>query len=44
MGKSKGAFSPDRILSYFRAEWLSLTFVTLSGVLYNVGIAGHAVV
>ena len=38
MGKSKGAFSPDRILSYFRAEWLSLTFVTLSGVLYNVGL------
>lgn len=35
--KSKKNFQPDRILSYFRAEWLSLTFVTVSGVLYNVG-------
>lgn len=30
-------FVPDRIGSYFRAEWLTLTFVTISGVLYNVG-------
>ena len=36
--KNKKDFSPDRILSYFRVEWLSLTFVTLSGVFYNVGL------
>ena len=32
------SFRPDRIGAYFRAEWLSLTFVTLSGLLYNVGL------
>ena len=32
------AFCPDRILYYFRAEWLSLTFVSVSGLLYNVGL------
>ncbi len=32
---------PDRILSYFKLEFWSLALVTLSGVLYNVGmIAG----
>ena len=36
--KTKRAFCPDRILSYFRAEWLSLTFITLSGSFYNVGL------
>ena len=36
--KNKTGFCPDRISSYFRAEWLSLTFVTISGVLYNVGL------
>ena len=35
--KSMKNFVPDRIGSYFRAEWLTLTFVTISGVLYNVG-------
>ena len=29
-------FRPDRILDYFRAEWLPLVLVTLSGLLYNV--------
>ena len=29
---------PDRILSYFRVEWLPLTFVTLSGLIYNIGL------
>lgn len=38
MKNRKKAFCPDRILSYFGAEWLSLTFVTVSGVLYNVGL------
>ena len=36
--KIRKTFCPDRIMSYFRAEWLSLTFVTLSGVFYNVGL------
>ena len=35
---AKKNFIPDRIGSYFRAEWLSLTFVTLSGLFYNVGL------
>ena len=34
----KNDFCPDRIGSYFRAEWLPLTFVTFSGMLYNVGL------
>ena len=36
--KKEKTFYPDRIGTYFRAEWLSLTFVTLSGVFYNVGL------
>ena len=36
--KAKKALIPDRIGSYFRAEWLPLTFVTVSGLLYNVGL------
>ena len=36
--ETKKAFTPDRIGFYFRAEWLSLTFVTLSGLFYNVGL------
>lgn len=35
--KSKKTFCPDKIGSYFRIEWLTLTIVTLSGVFYNVG-------
>ena len=35
--KSKKEFRPDRILSYFRAEWLPLALVTVSGTFYNVG-------
>ena len=38
MEKKKNAFRSDRISSYFRAEWLALTFVTVSGLLYNVGL------
>ena len=29
---------PDRVLSYFRAEWLSLLFVTIFGLIYNIGL------
>ena len=36
--KNDTSFRPDRIGAYFRAEWLSLTFVMLSGLLYNVGL------
>ncbi len=35
--KSKKTFCPDKIGSYFRIEWLTLTIVTISGVFYNVG-------
>ena len=38
MKRSERAFRPDRILSYFRLEWLPLTFITLSGLLYNLGL------
>ena len=31
-------FRPDRVLSYFRLEWLPLAFVTLSGLVYNIGL------
>ena len=31
-------FRPDAIASYFRLEWLPLLFVTLSGLVYNVGL------
>ena len=31
-------FRPDAIVSYFRLEWLPLLFVTLSGLVYNVGL------
>ena len=34
----KKNFCPDRILSYFRLEWLPLAFVTLSGLVYNIGL------
>ena len=36
--KNRKNFTPDKISSYFRAEWLSLTFVTLSGLVYNIGL------
>ena len=36
--KPKKNFCPDRVLSYFRLEWLPLAFVTLSGLVYNIGL------
>ena len=36
--KPEKNFCPDRVLSYFRLEWLPLTFVTLSGLVYNIGL------
>ena len=35
--KNKSPVSPDKITYYFRIEWLSLTFVTLSGLFCSVG-------
>ena len=36
--KKDKTFRPDRIASYFRVEWLPLAVVTLSGLIYNVGL------
>lgn len=36
--KAKRMFYPDKISSYFRKEWLPLAFVTISGMIYNVGL------
>ncbi len=36
--ESSHTFIPNRIGSYFRREWLPLTFVTVSGLVYNVGL------
>ena len=36
--KREENFRPDRVLSYFKVEWLPLTFVTVSGLVYNIGL------
>ncbi len=36
--KNQKIFYPDRVTFYFRAEWITLVFVTVSGLLYNVGL------
>ena len=36
--KKDKTFRPDRVRSYFKAEWLPLAFVTLSGLVYNIGL------
>ena len=36
--REKQTFTPDRIRSYFVMEWLPLLLVTISGVIYNVGL------
>ena len=36
--ESSHTFIPNRIGSYFRWEWLPLIFVTVSGLVYNVGL------
>ena len=38
MERPTKTFCPDRVLSYFRVEWLSLTLVTVSGLVYNIGL------
>ncbi len=36
--KSETIQRPDRIVFYFRAQWLPLTLVTVSGLIYNIGL------
>ena len=31
-------FRPDHIGAYFRIEWLPLALVTVSGLIYNIGL------
>ena len=31
-------FRPNRVLSYFQEEWKILFFVTVSGLIYNLGL------
>ena len=38
MNEQKGRFRPDRILDYFKAEWAALAAVTVSGLIYNLGL------
>lgn len=35
---SEKNFKSDRILSYFKKEWLVLLIVTVSGLIYNIGL------
>ena len=34
----KKRFEPQKIGAYFRAEWAALGIVTVSGLIYNVGL------
>lgn len=34
----KKNFRPDRILTYFRDEWKTLIWITISGLVYNLGL------
>lgn len=34
----KKNFRPDRILTYFRVEWKTLIWITISGLIYNLGL------
>ena len=36
--KNEDAFQPDRVLSYFKMEWKVLLLVTVSGLIYNLGL------
>ena len=36
--KKDRSFRPDRVLSYFKVEWFPLLLVTLSGLVYNIGL------
>lgn len=36
--KNSRSFRPDSVSAYFKAEWLPLLFVTISGLVYNFGL------
>ena len=36
--KNNRSFRPDSVSAYFKAEWLTLLFVTISGLVYNFGL------
>ncbi len=36
--RRKRTFKPDKIGNYFMLEWFPLTLVTISGIIYNVGL------
>ena len=36
--RSKKGFQANRILCYFRLEWVTLAAVTVSGLIYNIGL------
>ena len=36
--KKDKSFRPDRVRSYFKVEWFPLLLVTLSGLVYNIGL------
>lgn len=36
--KKNDTFRPNRILSYFQLEWVVLLIVTVSGLIYNIGL------
>ena len=36
--KKSAEFQPNRVLSYFKAEWRALLIVTVSGLIYNIGL------
>lgn len=36
--KKNDTFCPNRILSYFKLEWAVLLIVTVSGLIYNIGL------
>lgn len=35
---------PDRVAWYFKAEWWPLLLVTISGLIYNLGLLGGPLV
>lgn len=36
--RKSAEFQPNRVFSYFKAEWRALLIVTVSGLIYNIGL------
>ncbi len=36
--RKSAEFQPNRVLSYFKVEWRALLIVTVSGLIYNIGL------